>query len=149
MKKNGAIFGFSTLAALLLCGRAGAAEAAKPDPRADELQALQAEVKRLAQELEAMKAKTAKAEAVPVAAQVADTSALAERLDVVEIQQKDAVVMGTCRARSGSRARASIRLYGFAELNYVHAFGPDKLGHRLRDFPLPAAERHAGGAQES
>jgi outer membrane murein-binding lipoprotein Lpp len=135
MKKNGAIFGL-TLAALLLCGRAGAAEAAKPDPKADELQALQAEVKRLAQELEAMKAKTAKAEAVPVAAQVADTSALAERLDVVEIQQKDAVVMGDV---PGSfrvpGTELSIRLYGFAELNYVHAFGPDNSDIDYATFP--------------
>jgi outer membrane murein-binding lipoprotein Lpp len=135
MRINGAIYVLS-LAALLLSGRAGAAEAAKPDPRADELQALQAEVKRLAQELEAMKAKEPKAEPTPPAAQAADSSSLAERMDVIEIQQKDAVVKGDV---PGSfrvpGTELSIRLYGFAELNYVHAFGPDNSDIDYATFP--------------
>ena len=117
MKKNGAIFGSHPG-----CPPAERARrrrrGGEARSRADELQALQAEVKRLAQELEAMKAKTAKAEAVPVAAQVADTSALAERLDVVEIQQKDAVVMGDVPTVPGpghGRCDPAVRVRG-AEL---------------------------------
>ena len=135
MRINGAIY-VLFLAALLLSGRAGAAEAAKPDPRADELQALQAEVRRLAQELEAMKAKEPKAEPSPAAAEAAESSALAERIDVIEIQQKDAVVKGDV---PGSfrvpGTELSIRLYGFAELNYVHAFGPDNSDIDYATFP--------------
>jgi hypothetical protein len=126
MNMNRAIFGVS-LAALLIGGRA-AAEVAKPEPRPDEVEALRAEVKRLAEELEALKAKAAAptpAIYAPPPEQAA-VSALSERIDLVEIQQKDAVVAGDVPGSFRVPGTdLSLRLYGFAELNWVHAFGPD------------------------
>lgn len=138
MNLNKAMIGLS-MAALLLGGRAAAADAAKVEPKPDEVKALQAEVRRLAEELEALKAKAAAPTPAPRAAQgagQAEVSALAERLDVVEIQQKDAVVAGDV---PGSfrvpGTELSVRLYGFAELNWVHAFGPDNSDIDYATFP--------------
>ncbi|WP_242333741.1 MULTISPECIES: DcaP family trimeric outer membrane transporter [Anaeromyxobacter] len=125
MSTRNTIFGISLLT-LLLGGAARAEEAARPD----DVQALRAEVKRLAEELEALKARAAAptpASYTPPPAPAAEqVAALAERVDVVEIQQKDAVVAGDV---PGSfrvpGTELSLRLYGFAELNWVHAFGPD------------------------
>jgi outer membrane murein-binding lipoprotein Lpp len=131
MSMKRALFGIGT-AALLLSGPASAADAAKTQPRSDEVEALRAEVKRLAGELEAVKAK--QAAATPAAytpppapsAVPAQVAALDERVGLLEIKQGDAVVAGDV---PGSfrvpNTDVSLRLYGFAELNWVHAFGAD------------------------
>ncbi len=140
MSTSRAIFGIS-LAALLMGGRADAAEAAKAEPEPDEVQALRAEVRRLAEELEALKARaTAPAPAVyappPAVAGEAEVTALAERIDLVEIQQRDAVVAGDVPGSFRVPGTdLSLRLYGFAELNWVHAFGPDNSDIDYATFP--------------
>ncbi|GEJ55765.1 DcaP family trimeric outer membrane transporter [Anaeromyxobacter diazotrophicus] len=113
-------------AALLLGGVAAAAEPAQPDAQ---LQTLRAEVKSLREELQAMKGRAAAAAPAPATAEAAPAPALAElkdRLDELEVKQKDAVVAGDL---PGSfrvpGTEISLRLYGFAELNWVHAFRAD------------------------
>ncbi|WP_242342669.1 DcaP family trimeric outer membrane transporter [Anaeromyxobacter terrae] len=140
-----------SLAALLLGGGARAEEPAKAPPEKGEIEALRAEVKRLAEELEALKAKAAApipASYTPPPAPAAEAvAALAERVDVVEIQQKDAVVAGDV---PGSfrvpGTELSLRLYGFAELNWVHAFGPDNSDIDYATFaPYLPLDGTAGG----
>jgi hypothetical protein len=83
------------------------AQAAAPAPADD----LQEQVKQLKAELEALKAAQA---------------AAASRLDEAEVRSKDAVVAGDI---PGSfrvpGTEISLRLYGFAELNWVHGFKGD------------------------
>jgi hypothetical protein len=111
-------------AAIALATGARAAEpAANPD-----VEALRAEVKKLREELEALKTAPVPAAApVPASASVASpVSALEGRLDLVEVMQRDAVVAGDI---PGSfripGTEVSLRLYGFAELNWVHDFKGD------------------------
>jgi hypothetical protein len=122
-----AFIGLSTAAALL-CGVAAAAEPAKSAKSDEQLDALRAEVRKLRDELEALKTAPVPAAApVPASASVTSgTRALEERVDLVEIKQQDAVVMGDL---PGSfrvpGTEVSLRLYGFAELNWVHDFKGD------------------------
>jgi outer membrane murein-binding lipoprotein Lpp len=144
MSMKRALFGIGT-AALLLSGPASAADAAKTQPRSDEVEALRAEVKRLAGELEAVKAK--QAAATPAAytpppapsAVPAQVAALDERVGLLEIKQGDAVVAGDV---PGSfrvpNTDVSLRLYGFAELNYIHEFKGDN-----SDVDIPAFAAYA------
>ena len=125
---NRTLIGITT-AALLFSGSPASAQT-----KEKETEELRAEVKRLADELEAMKAKLAHGGAVPAALTVAPaaeataalTQAVAERIELLEIKQKDAVVMGDIPgAFRVPGTELSLRLYGFAELNWVHDFGAD------------------------
>jgi len=127
-----------TAAALLFAGGAGAAETKETDE-------LRAEVKRLAEELAAMKARLAQgAVVVPASLTVAPSAAaaieaVAERVDLVEVKQKDAVtsgdVPGSFRVPG---TEISLRLYGFAEMNYIHEFKGDN-----SDVDIPAFAAYA------
>ncbi len=108
----------------------GFARAAEPAPKQDEqVTALQVEVKKLRKEVEALKA--AKPAVVPTSAPATQAAAqgakvLEERIEALEVQHKDAVVVGDLPGSfrvPGSDV--SIRVYGFAEANYVHDFGGD------------------------
>ena len=125
---NRTLIGITT-AALLFSGSPASAQT-----KEKETEELRAEVKRLADELEAMKAKLAHGGTVPATltvtpaaeATVAMTQAVAERIELLEIKQKDAVVMGDIPgAFRVPGTELSLRLYGFAELNWVHDFGAD------------------------
>jgi hypothetical protein len=119
-----------TAAALLGTGSARAAApapAAAPaaQPAAD-VEALRAELKAVKAKLDALEAAAAKPAVVPASSSVVDMRAVEDRLDLVEVKQGDAVVAGDI---PGSfripGTEVSLRLYGFAELNWVHDFGAD------------------------
>lgn len=80
------------------------------------------EIQRLREELNALKkAQPTSAPVASVAAPAAPASALEERVEQLEIKQKDAVVLGDIAG--GFRlpgTETSLRLYGFAELNAVY-----------------------------
>jgi hypothetical protein len=148
MSMKRALFGICT-AALLLAGRASAAEAVKAQPaKADDVEALRAEVKRLAQELEAVKAKQATAAVVPAtytpppaapAVPTQVTSAIDERVSLLEVKQGDAVVAGDVPGSFRVPGTdVSLRLYGFAEMNYIHEFKGDN-----SDVDIPAFAAYA------
>ncbi len=112
---------------------AGFASAAEPAAKQDEqVQALKAEVKELRKEIDALKATKPAAPAV-VPASTPGTQATAqaaevleERVQALEVQHKDAVVVGDLPGSFRVPGTdVSIRLYGFVELNYVHDFGGD------------------------
>lgn len=94
------------------------AAAAAEEPAAPDRGDLQAEVARLRAELEKLQARQAELE--KKAAEASD------RLDEAEVKAKDAVVAGDV---PGSfrvpGTEVSLRLYGFAELNWVHEFRGD------------------------
>ena len=128
---------------------------------AKDFEELRNEVLRLRQELNAMKAqKAAPTPAAPVAAAapaaapavataaVADP-ALAERLEVLELKQKDAVVAGDIPGSfrlPGSET--SIKLYGYAELNAVREFSGDNSDNDYSTFvpyaPINGATQRKG-----
>ena len=122
--------GVFTAAGALVGGSARAAEpAAKQE---EQVQALQTEVKELRKEIEALKAAQAAAPAVvpastpgtQAAAQAAE--ALEERVQALEVQHKDSVVVGDLPGSYRVPGTdVSIRLYGFAEMNYIHDLGGD------------------------
>jgi hypothetical protein len=144
-----------TLAALLLGGRADAAEAAaaKPAAKADaaqaqaaELQTLKAQVEKLAAELDALKAKpaaepapasyTPPAAAPSMVEQAQLVNNLADRVGLLEVQQKDAVVLGDVPGSFRVPGTdVSMRIYGFAELNWVHDLGGDNSDVDYASFP--------------
>ena len=111
----------------------GIARAAEPAAREDDqVTALRAEVKDLRKEIDALKAaKPAEPAVVPAstpgtlaAAQAA--AALEERVQALEVQHKDAVVLGDLPGSFRVPGTdVSIRVYGFAEANYVHDLGGD------------------------
>jgi hypothetical protein len=97
---------------------------------------LRNEVLRLRKELNEMKAvKPAAAPvAAPAATPAADT-ALADRIDNIELKQKDAVVAGDIPGSfrlPGSDT--SIKLYGYAELNAIHEFKGDNSDNDYSTF---------------
>jgi outer membrane murein-binding lipoprotein Lpp len=111
---------------------------------------LRQEVKRLREEIEAMKkAKTPEAktaEAPPAAAgagtAAATATALGDRVEALEIKSKDAVVKGDI---DGSfrlpGSETSVRIYGYAEAHAIHDFGktaPDDNFTNLMFQPLPS-----------
>jgi hypothetical protein len=145
---NRTLIGITT-AALLFSGIPASAQT-----KEQETQELRAEVKRLADELEAMKAKLDKPVVVPASVSVAPVASavlaeITERIDTVEIKAKDAVTAGDV---PGSfripGTEVSLRLYGWAEMNYIHEFKGDNANNDIPAFvpyaPVrgsPAAER--------
>ncbi|HYO51670.1 DcaP family trimeric outer membrane transporter [Archangium sp.] len=131
MRMNRTLIGLST--ALLLWGPGAAfaepapvAQSAQQETQAaSDFEALRSEVKRLREELDALKKVRPEAAAEPAPAPV-ETSQLEERLDLLEEKQKDAVVAGDL---PGSirvpGTELSLRPYGFAELNWIHDFETD------------------------
>lgn len=100
-------------AAVLLLGGGPVSAQTKPQ-ESKESQQLRAELKRLREEVDALEARDAA---------LADAK---DRLDEVEVKQKDAVVTGDQPASYRvPGTEISLRLYGFAELNWVHAFKAD------------------------
>lgn len=95
---------------------------------AKDFEEMRAEMKKLREELNALKAK-----------QQAPAADLAERVEAVEIRAKDAVVVGDI---PGSfrlpNSETSLRLYGFAELNMVHEMKGDNTDSDYASF-LPYA----------
>jgi DcaP outer membrane protein len=125
-------------AGALAGGTARAAEAAPK--QAEQVEALKAEVKELRKEVEALKAVKAAAPAVvpasapavipastPGTQAVAQAqAALEERVEALEVQHKDSVVVGDLPGSFRVPGTdVSMRLYGFVELNYVHDFAGD------------------------
>lgn len=110
----------------------GAARAAEAAPKQEaKVEALQAEVRELRKELDALKARTAAPAVVPAStpgtqAAAAAAAALEERVQALEVQHKDAVVVGDLPGSFRVPGTdVSVRIYGFAEMNYVHDFGGD------------------------
>ncbi|BDG10463.1 DcaP family trimeric outer membrane transporter [Anaeromyxobacter paludicola] len=111
--------GGACAAAALLLG--SPALAADPAPSQDDLRA---EVKKLRAELDALKAQKAPAPEAQAGAE--EGPSVADRLDLLEIKQKDAVVAGDIpNSFRIPGTETSLHLYGFAELNYVHEFRGD------------------------
>jgi hypothetical protein len=64
-----------------------------------------------------------------------DAPGLAERLDVVEVKQSDAVVLGDIPGSFRIPGTdVSLRIYGFAELNYIHDFKGDNADIDIATF---------------
>jgi len=109
--------------ALLLAGGVASAQTSK------DVDELRAEVKRLRDEVAAMKQKQAQAaKAAERAGKAEDEGgpSVAERLDVLEVKQGDAVVAGDIPGSFRVPGTdLSLRLYGFIELNWVHDFKGD------------------------
>jgi hypothetical protein len=140
-----------TAAALLLAGGARAADTATKEPAAKETEELRAEVKRLAEELAAVKARLDKPAIVPASLAVTPAASavlaeVAERLDLVEIKQKDAVtagdVPGSFRVPG---TEFSLRLYGWAEMNYIHEFKGDNADSDIPAFAAYAPVKGTAG----
>jgi DcaP outer membrane protein len=77
------------------------------------------EIKRLRDEVEALKKDKA------AAAKPADTTGWGDRIEALEIKQKDAVVLGDIGGGGGFRlpgSETSIRFYGYAEGDVIHDF---------------------------
>lgn len=117
-----------------LCMLPALAQAGKAEQGASaaEVAALRADLAALRAELDALKKGRAEAAPVPApapapnAAPAAVTAALAERVDRIEAQAKDAVVKGDLPDSfrlPGSKT--SLRIYGSAELNMVHEMKGD------------------------
>jgi hypothetical protein len=118
-------------AALVLARGAAAAEAAKETKETQGTQELRAEVKRLSEKVAALEARAAQGALQPATLTVNQSEASAiqqvsEKIELLEVKQKDAVTAGDI---GGSfripGTEVSLRLYGFAELNWVHAFRAD------------------------
>jgi hypothetical protein len=131
---------------LLLSFTAGAALLAAPAVRAqtkDDVEALRADVQRLEAEVKALK----DAQAQPAEASAAD------RLDLVEVKQGDAVVKGDI---PGSfripGTEVSLHLYGYAELDWVHAFRADNTDIDYASFapylPLSGSDAARRGGRD-
>ncbi len=109
---------------------------------AKDFEELRNEVMRLRKEINEMKAQKP-APAAPVAAAApaapAVDPAVVERLEQIELKQKDAVVAGDIPGSfrlPGSET--SIKLYGYAEVNAIHDFKSDNSGNDFSTF-LPYA----------
>ena len=130
MRLNSRLLGIVTAAGVAAGGLARAAEPAAAKQE-DQVQALKAEVKELRKEIEALKAKPAAPAVVPASTPGTQATAeaakvLEERVQALEVQHKDAVVVGDLPGSFRVPGTdVSIRLYGFAEMNYVHDFGGD------------------------
>jgi hypothetical protein len=118
---------------LLASLAAGLALCAAPVARAETNDELAAKVKKLEAELQDLKAAVAK-QAKPAAEAPAEAS-VTDRLDLLEVKQKDAVVKGDI---GGSfripGSEISIRPYGYAELNWVHIFNNDSTANDYSTF---------------
>lgn len=88
--------------------------------RAQTIEEMRVELKKLRDELDELKKQKA-AEAKPAEAKPADASGWGERVEALEIKSKDAVVLGDIAG--GFRlpgSETSLRLYGFAEAHAIH-----------------------------
>lgn len=86
------------------------------------------EIQRLRQELNALKAQSASPAAATAAP--AASNAVTERIEQLEIKQKDAVVLGDIgNSFRLPGSETSLRIYGFAELNAVKEFKGDNSGN--------------------
>jgi len=139
----------------LLAPLAAAALCLAPAVRAETNDELAAKVKKLEAELEALKkavaaqrpAKEAAGEAKPA------EQSVTERLDLVEVKQNDAVVKGDIPGSfriPGSEV--SIRPYGYAELNWIHAFKNDNTENDYSTFapylPLDGSDAAKRGGRD-
>jgi DcaP outer membrane protein len=120
--------GMST--ALLLLGASTAtAEQAQPAAASQpsDIEALRAELKRMREELDALKAARPEAAAGSATASgESSTSTAEERLDLLEVKQEDAVVAGDIPGSFRVPGTdISLRIYGIAELNWDHDFQGD------------------------
>lgn len=96
---------------------------------AKDFEEMRAEMKKLRAELEALKG----------AKQESSSSALADRVEQVELRAKDAVVLGDIpNSFRLPNSETSLRVYGFAELNMVHEFKGDNTDMDYASF-LPYA----------
>jgi len=106
---------------------------------AADFEALKAELQKLRQEVEALKRERAAAPA-PAPAAPAATPALAERVEQVELRQKDAVVAGdTPGSFRLPGSDTSVRIYGHAEAHLVSDLrkpGPNDVFTDLMSQPL-------------
>jgi len=108
-----------------------------------ELEELRNEIRQLRQELNALKQQKAAESAKP-----ADSSGWGERIEQVELKQKDAVVAGDI---GGSfrlpGSDTSVRVYGFAEVHAIHDLqawsSPDNFTN-LQGQPLKSASPQKG-----
>ncbi|RZI43180.1 hypothetical protein EGT07_10060 [Herbaspirillum sp. HC18] len=83
---------------------------------AKDFEEMRAEMRKLRAELEALKSQK----------QETSNAALAERVEQVELRTKDAVVLGDIpNSFRLPNSETSVRIYGVAELNYVHEFKGD------------------------
>lgn len=124
-----------SLLATGLCGLPLAAQAQS----AQDFEALRNELKALRAELDQIKAR----QPAPSSAPAASASAWSERIDAVELRQKDAVVLGDI---PGSfrlpDSETSIRIYGQAEANLVKDFkgtAPGDIFSNVMEQPLGAS----------
>lgn len=88
--------------------------------RAQTIEEMRVELKKLRDELDELKKQKA-AEAKPAEAKPADATGWGERVEALEIKSKDAVVLGDIAG--GFRlpgSETSLRLYGFAEAHAIH-----------------------------
>ncbi|GAA4030637.1 DcaP family trimeric outer membrane transporter [Actimicrobium antarcticum] len=124
---------------------------------AKDFKEMRAEMKRLREELDALKA--VKAAPVVVAAPVAAAPApapaplnteLADRVEQVELRAKDAVVVGDIpNSFRLPNSETSLRIYGFAELNMVHEFKADNTDTDYASFVPYAPLNGSAGANKS
>ncbi|WP_395850188.1 DcaP family trimeric outer membrane transporter [Cystobacter fuscus] len=135
-------FGGLSTAVLLLGSAAPAAEQAPQDSRPSDVEALRAEMKRLREELDALKA--ARPETSPQAP-------LEERLDAIEVKQEDAVVTGDIPGSFRVPGTdISMRFYGWAELNWIHDFQGDNSDIDYATFsPYVPLEGSPGGNRKN
>jgi hypothetical protein len=120
---------------LLLPLAAGVALAVAPLTRAADDQDLAAKVKRLEAEVEALKTAQAKGPAQAKPADAKPAESVADRVDLLEVKQGDAVVKGDIPGSfriPGSEI--SIRPYGYAELNWIHVFNNDNTANDYSTF---------------
>ncbi|MET0401382.1 MAG: DcaP family trimeric outer membrane transporter [Cystobacter sp.] len=117
--------GFST-AVLLLGYTSQAVAQTQPAAQPSDVEALRAELRQLREELEAVK-QGKKAPATGAAASAPDQdSPVEERLDSVEVKQQDSVVKGDIPGSFRVPGTdISLRVYGWAELNWIHDFKGD------------------------
>jgi hypothetical protein len=151
MKRMGRLFRGVPTAFLLLSASAATADQA-PQATASQpsdSEAMRAELRRLREELEALKAARPEAAAPGTASTPAKAGTVEERLDLVEVKQEDAVVKGDIPgAYRVPGTDISLRVYGLAELNWNHDFEGDNTDLDYATFtpytPLentPAGER--------
>lgn len=129
------------LAVAALCAAGGA--------RAETNDELAAKVKKLEAELATVKAAVTKAEVKPAAAEAKPGDpGVADRVDLLEVKASDAVVKGDI---PGSfripGTEMSLRLYGFAEVDWVHEFNNDNADNDYSTFAPYLPLKHSDGAK--
>lgn len=134
-----------TLIALAAIALAGGSLPARAQSAAD-FEALKAEIRKLREEVEALK-KAQSAQAAPAsAAAPAAQAALTERVEQLEIKAKDAVVGGDI---GGSfrlpGSETSVRVYGYAEAHLIHDLGGTAPGDNFTNLMEQPLDRRDAG----